>query len=205
MATPAEALQPESRLSDAAASGWPGFRQTAPPPLSCLPGGLCPTAGLVPLTQTSLPDLIQESLPLPALCSICTQTPGPPACTPQGAPESLHHDQQRNARTKQDWLSSGSHQSKFPFICGCPMRVLCFLYLSSASFQKRSRGSCLPWVPGTIPELSSHSKFKQQSLQKCGKRETAFCTMSILSVCTDSCSNCTNHLVESTVKLLGGL
>lgn len=79
----------------------------------------------------------------------------------RGCPARLHHYQQRNARIKQDWLSSGSNQSKFPFICGCPMRVLCFLYLSSASFQKRSRGSCLPWVPGTIPELSSHSKFKQ--------------------------------------------
>lgn len=50
--------------------------QTAPPPLYCLPGGLCPTAGVMPLTPTSLPDLIQTpwgSLPLPALCSICTQ------------------------------------------------------------------------------------------------------------------------------------
>lgn len=125
-----------------------------------------------------------------------------PSVRPQGAPVSLHRDPRRNASAKRDWLSSGSSPSKFPFIRGCPVRVLCFLYLSSASFQTRSQGSHLPWVPGTTPEplLQFYTVISPKILQ----RESCFLynvnTGKNLSA-SIAIESAANHLVESVVKL----
>lgn len=112
--------------------------QTAPPPLYCLPGRghaldpyLSPRPHPDPLGVTASPSSLfhlhtrlQDHLPVQLLPL--------PTVRPQGVPAS-HHDQQREARTKQDWLSSGSisPSSLSPMLpCVCPMLpifILCLL------------------------------------------------------------------------------